>query len=76
MRTEIKIWMPEISKKSSQFQETDMVIRSNVRTMDRLALNIVTFTVGSLPILIVIAIATANLKNFTVLGEFQQISFY
>ncbi|VIO93065.1 Ribokinase, putative [Brugia malayi] len=48
--------------------DTDITIRNNVRTMNRLALNMVTFTIGSLPILIVAAIATANLKNLTILG--------
>ncbi|VDM08901.1 unnamed protein product [Wuchereria bancrofti] len=48
--------------------ETDITMRNNVRTMNRLALNMVTFTIGSLPILIVTAIATANLKNLTTLG--------
>ncbi|EFO18892.1 hypothetical protein LOAG_09604 [Loa loa] len=46
----------------------DIAAKSNVRTMNRLALNMVTFTAGSLPILIVMAIAAINLKNFAILG--------
>uniref|UniRef100_A0A0R3RRU1 G_PROTEIN_RECEP_F1_2 domain-containing protein n=1 Tax=Elaeophora elaphi TaxID=1147741 RepID=A0A0R3RRU1_9BILA len=48
--------------------EMDAIARNNVRTVNRLALNMITFTVGSLPILVVAAIATVNLKNFSVLG--------
>ncbi|VBB28909.1 unnamed protein product [Acanthocheilonema viteae] len=48
--------------------ETDLIARNNIRTMNRLALHMITFTVGSLPILVVIGIATINLKNFAVLG--------
>ncbi|CAG9530504.1 unnamed protein product [Cercopithifilaria johnstoni] len=48
--------------------ETDIIGRNNMRAMNRLALNLMTFTVGSLPILVVITIATVNLKNLAVLG--------
>lgn len=42
--------------------------RSNVRTMNKLAMNMATFAVSSVPILVVLTIATVNLKRFIVLG--------
>ncbi|OZC07557.1 7 transmembrane receptor [Onchocerca flexuosa] len=48
--------------------ETDIAGKVNVRTMNKLSCNMVTFIIGSLPIIIVVMIATINLKNFTVLG--------
>ncbi|VDM43850.1 unnamed protein product [Toxocara canis] len=41
---------------------------SNIRAMNRLALNLITFTVGSLPIVVVAIIATTNLRNLASLG--------
>uniref|UniRef100_A0A1I7V6P4 G_PROTEIN_RECEP_F1_2 domain-containing protein n=1 Tax=Loa loa TaxID=7209 RepID=A0A1I7V6P4_LOALO len=57
------LWLISIA-----FSGIDIAAKSNVRTMNRLALNMVTFTAGSLPILIVMAIAAINLKNFAILG--------
>lgn len=53
---------------SGRLETDDALAKSNIRTVNKLALNMLTFTAGSLPILIVAAIATANLKNLAALG--------
>ncbi|VDM94345.1 unnamed protein product, partial [Onchocerca ochengi] len=48
--------------------ENDIAARNNVRTMNKLSCNMITFIIGSLPIIIVGIIATINLKKLAVLG--------
>ncbi|KHN75917.1 Putative G-protein coupled receptor [Toxocara canis] len=66
----IMLWRMHRRKFDSQFDSRSQrsFKSSNIRAMNRLALNLITFTVGSLPIVVVAIIATTNLRNLASLG--------
>ncbi|CAI4230778.1 unnamed protein product [Auanema sp. JU1783] len=56
-------------ERQSTVISSDSHVSSSLRAMNRLSLNMITFAVGSVPILIVCIVALANLKKLSSLGE-------
>ncbi|KJH46153.1 hypothetical protein DICVIV_07801 [Dictyocaulus viviparus] len=60
-----------VKDKFNQFQSENNVERQliHIRAMNRLGMNMVTFAIGSIPILIVCIVALMNLRSLSSLGE-------